>query len=283
KKLREQSLNTKPSISSERAALLTEFYKSDRAKKVSNPVKRALAFKYILENKSICINKGELIVGERGPTPRATPTYPEITIHSLNDLDILNSREKTSYSVNEDTKKLYEKDIIPFWKGQSIRDRIFEEVSDEWKAAFEAGIFTEFMEQRAPGHTVLGGKIYKNGLLDIKAEIRESIQNLDFLTDPEAYEKREELKALDICADALIHFAQRHAEEVSKLAKKEKRPERKKELEKIASICSHVPAHAPQDLWEALQYYWFVHLGVITELNGWDSFNPGRLDQHLYP
>jgi len=29
--------------------------------------------------------------------------------------------------------------------------------------------------------------------------------------------------------------------------------------------------------------YWFVHLGVITELNTWDSFNPGRLDQHLYP
>lgn len=29
--------------------------------------------------------------------------------------------------------------------------------------------------------------------------------------------------------------------------------------------------------------YWFVHIGVITELNTWDAFNPGRLDQHLYP
>jgi len=32
-----------------------------------------------------------------------------------------------------------------------------------------------------------------------------------------------------------------------------------------------------------LQAYWFIHIGVITELNTWDSFNPGRLDQHLYP
>jgi len=32
-----------------------------------------------------------------------------------------------------------------------------------------------------------------------------------------------------------------------------------------------------------LQHYWFIHLGVITEYNTWDSFNPGRLDQHLYP
>jgi formate C-acetyltransferase len=29
--------------------------------------------------------------------------------------------------------------------------------------------------------------------------------------------------------------------------------------------------------------YWFIHLGVVTELNVWDSFNPGRLDQHLNP
>jgi formate C-acetyltransferase len=44
-----------------------------------------------------------------------------------------------------------------------------------------------------------------------------------------------------------------------------------------------VPAHPPRDFWEALQYYWFVHLGVTIELNTWDAFNPGRLDQHLYP
>ncbi len=51
----------------------------------------------------------------------------------------------------------------------------------------------------------------------------------------------------------------------------------------MARICRKVPANAPETFHEMLQYYWFVHLGVITELNTWDSFNPGRLDQHLYP
>jgi len=44
-----------------------------------------------------------------------------------------------------------------------------------------------------------------------------------------------------------------------------------------------VPAQAPRNFWEALQYYWFVHLGVTSELNTWDAFCPGHLDQHLYP
>ncbi len=283
KKLRKQSLNIKPYISPERARLITEFYKSDIANRVSAPVRRALAFKHILERKAICINAGELIVGERGLAPKATPTYPEITAHSLQDLNILDTRKKTSFSVDEDTKKFYKEELIPFWRGKSIRDRIFEEMSQEWKDAFEAGIFTEFMEQRAPGHTVLDDKIYKKGFIDFKKDIEDNIEKLDFLNDPEAYKKREELKAMAICVEALIMYAGRHAEKVKKLAQKEKNPRRKKELKRIAQNCTRVPAQTPRDFWEALQYYWFVHLGVIIEFNTWDSFNPGRLDQHLYP
>lgn len=283
KKLREQSVNTKPFISTERALLLTQFYKSPKAKKVSIPVKRALAFKYILENKKININEGELIVGERGPSPRATPTYPEINTHSLKDLDILNSRKKTSYSVSPEVKTLYKKEIIPFWRGQSIRERIFNEVSEQWKDAYEAGVFTEFMEQRAPGHTVLDDKIYKKGFVDFKNDIQKSLGQLDLLNDPEAFYKKQELRAMAIAADGLMILAKRYSEKAKKMAKKETDKQRKKELQKISEICSHVPAHAPRNYWEALQHYWFVHLGVITELNGWDSFNPGRLDQHLYP
>ncbi len=283
KKLREQSLNIRPYISPERAKLVTEFYKSDISNKVSPPVRRALAFKYLLEHKALCINERELIVGERGPAPKATPTYPEINAHSLEDLRILDTREKTSFAVDEETKRIYKDEIIPFWKGKAIRDRIFSEMSEEWKAAYEAGVFTEFMEQRAPGHTVLDDKIYKKGFLDFKKDIKRSIENLDFLNDQEAYKKREELKAMEICSDALIMYAERHAEKARELAKKESNPERKKELERIAENCSHVPAHPPKDFWEALQYYWFVHLGVIIEFNTWDSFNPGRLDQHLFP
>jgi formate C-acetyltransferase len=236
-----------------------------------------------MENKAVCINEGELIVGERGPAPKATPTYPEVTCHSLEDLDILDTRPKTSFKVDAETKRAYKEEIIPFWKGRSMRDRIMSEMTPEWQDAYEAGIFTEFMEQRAPGHTVLDGKIYKKGMLDFKKDIRESMARLDFLNDPEAFDKQEELRAIGITADALIVYARRHAAKARELAKKEKSAARKKELGRIAEVCERVPAHAPRDFHEALQYYWFVHLGVITEYNTWDSFNPGRLDQHLWP
>lgn len=283
KKLREQSLNAIPTLSDERAQLLTQFYKSGEAEKVSIPIARALAFKYLLENKKLCVNEGELIVGERGPEPKATPTYPELCVHSLHDLELLNSRPKVWFKVNDKTKSIYENEIIPFWKGRSIRDKIFNEVDQDWKDCYDAGIFTEFMEQRAPGHTVLDDKIFKKGMLDFKKEIQASITNLNFYNESNAFEKREELRAMEICCDALISFAHRYSKKLFELASIEKDKQRKNELETLAGICERVPANAPCTFWEALQYYWFVHLGVITELNTWDSFNPGRLDQHLYP
>ncbi len=283
RKLRTQSLEATPSISAERAKLVTEFYRSPEARGLSAPIQHALAFKHIMERKAVSINDGELIVGERGPAPKATPTYPEVCIHSLQDLQFLNDRKKTAFTADEETRKVYADEIIPFWKGRSQRDRIFGEMTQEWIEAYEAGIFTEFMEQRAPGHTVLDGKIYKKGMHDFKADIAKSLAGLDFLSDPEAYDKQEELRAMDVAADALITFAGRHAARAREMAAAETDPVRKSELERIATVCDHVPAHAPRDFWEALQYYWFVHLGVITEYNTWDSFNPGRLDQHLWP
>ncbi|HEY76742.1 MAG TPA: glycyl radical protein [Thermoflexia bacterium] len=281
-RLRQQSLEARPTLSTERAELLTAFYKQDIGP-VSEPVRRALAFQYLMEHRTIYIGDGELIVGEKGPFPKAAPTYPELCCHSLEDLDILNSREKISFIVTEEARRVYEEEIIPFWRGKSMRDRIFREMTDEWKAAYEAGVFTEFMEQRAPGHTVLDDKIYRKGFLDFRREIEESLARLDYLNDPEAYDKQEELKAMRICVDALIRFAERHAEKAEELARQEQDPQRRAELERIAEVCRHVPAHPPRDFWEAIQYYWFVHLGVTTELNTWDAFSPGRLDQHLYP
>jgi formate C-acetyltransferase len=236
-----------------------------------------------MENKTIYIGSDELIVGERGPAPKATPTYPELCCHSMEDLEILNSRQKISYRVDEEAKAIHREQIIPYWRGRSMRDLIFEEMSREWKDAYEAGIFTEFMEQRAPGHTALGDVIYGKGLLDLKSEVETSLSRLDFLNDPEAYLKQEELRAMGAVADAVMRFAERHAEKAWQMAANEPNPDRQAELRKIAEVCRHVAAHAPRDFWEALQAYWFVHLGVISELNTWDSFCPGRLDQHLYP
>jgi formate C-acetyltransferase len=154
-------------------------------------------------------------------------------------------------------------------------------MEQKWHQAFNAGVFTEFMEQRAPGHAILDDKIYCKGMLDFKKTIAENQKKLDYFNDGRAYDKDQEYQAMDICADAVIIFAQRHAEKARELAQQESDPVRRGELEQIAEVCSYVPANAPRNFWEALQSYWFVHLSVITELNTWDSFNPGRLDQHL--
>ena len=295
-KLREQSLNAVNCISSERALLVTEFYQSGRDADVSIPVMRALTLEYILKNKSICINEGELIVGERGPAPKACPTYPEINVHSLKDLEILDSRKKVSFKADEETKRIYTEKIIPFWSGKSSRDRIMQAMDKEWLDAYKAGVFTEFQEQRAPGHTVAGDRLYKKGMQELIEEIRDSRSAINWESDPDAQAKSEELKAMEIAANAIILFANRHADKLEELAGKimgdtgfEIRDDtseignRRSEIEELARICRRIPANAPKTFHEALQHYWFIHVGVITELNPWDSFNPGRLDQHLYP
>ncbi len=281
-RLRAESLAATPTLSAERAILMTDFYRQERGL-TSAPMRRARAFQHLMEHKTIYIGDGELIVGEKGPAPKAAPTYPELCCHTLEDLDILNSREKIAFAVSPETRQLYEQEIIPFWRGRTMRELIFAEMTDEWKAAYEAGVFTEFMEQRSPGHTVLDDKIYRKGMLDFKADIERALAELDDLNDPTAYARQEQLRAMAICADALIRFARRHADKARELAQEERDPQRRQELERIAQVCERVPAHPPRDFWEALQYYWFVHLGVTSELNPWDAFNPGKLDQHLLP
>lgn len=280
-RLRQASLDASPSISCERARLITEFYR-DHNGKHSIPVMRALSFAYLCERKTLFIGSDELIVGERGPAPKAVPTFPELTCHTVDDLRTLDSRPKTQYSVDQECLEIYEEQIIPYWSDRTMRDKIFDAMTPEWLDAYEAGIFTEFMEQRAPGHTVLDDKIYRRGLLDFKRDIASAVEALDLTNDCEAYQKREQLRAMDIACDAAILFAMRHATLAEELAQNETDPRRKEELAKIADVCRHVPAHAPRDFQESLQSYWFCHLAVITELNGWDAFSPGHLDQHLW-
>jgi formate C-acetyltransferase len=281
-RLRKLSVETEPSLSIERALHETAFYKENYGKH-SIPVLRALNFLDHCRKKTLYIGDDELIVAERGPTPKAVPTFPELTCHSVEDFHVLNTRDQQRYTISEEDIATYAREVIPYWQGKTIRERIFSHVPDEWRAAYEAGLFTEFMEQRAPGHTALDGQIYRQGMLDFKKQIATEIAALDFINDPEATDKAEELKAMDISCDAAIVFAERHADLAEQMAAAESNPQRAAELRKIAEVCRWVPANAPRTFHEAIQMYWFVHLGTITELNGWDAMNPGHFDQHLAP
>ncbi len=281
-KLRKLSVEAEPSLSIERALHETAFYKENYGK-YSVPVLRAMNFMDHCQKKTIYLGEGELIVGERGPKPKCVSTFPELTCHSVEDFHVLNTRDMQRYTISRQDIDTYEKEVIPYWQGKTQRERIFSHVPSEWRAAYEAGLFTEFMEQRAPGHTALDGKIYQKGMLDFKKEIAANLAALDYLNDPEATDKAEQWKAMDISCDAVIVFAERHADLAEKLAAVENDTKRAAELRRIAEVCRWVPAHAPRNLWEAIQMYWFVHLGTITELNGWDAMNPGHFDQHLAP
>ena len=286
--LREVSLNAVNRISAERALLVTQFYETGIDREVSVPVMRAMTLDHILAHKELCYTQGELIVGERGPAPKACPTFPEICLHSLDDLDILDKRKKVSFKVDAATRQRYKETIIPFWSGKSNRDRVMSSVPSDWMDAYTAGVFTEFQEQRGPGHTVAGDKIYRKGMLDLISEIRDAWSAIDWKKDPRSLAKDQELKGMEIAANAVIRYAERYVEKLENIVSQitgadDASNTTCREIQELASICRHVPAHAPRTFHEALQYYWFVHLCVITELNPWDSFNPGRLDQHLFP
>lgn len=282
RKLRKQSLETEPHIYMERADLETDAYMLYEGS-VSVPELRALAFKHFMEHKTLCINDGELIVGEKGDGPQAAPSFPELCCHTVEDMKIMNARDLIYFRVTEEDLKLQEEKIIPFWEKRSVRHKILANMTEEWKNAYAAGIFTEFMEQRGPGHTVGSEKIYKKGFLDYKNDIIEARNNLDFLNDKEAFDKKSQLNAMEICCDAIIILGERYAAYARELAAKETDETRKAELLQIAENCDVVPAHAPKTFWQAIQMYWFVHLGVTTELNPWDAYSPGRFDQHLNP
>jgi formate C-acetyltransferase len=283
KDLRNKTRQKEVTISHERADLVTDFFTTYVSMEESIPVQRALCLKHVLENKKIFIDDNELIVGERGPAPKAVPTYPEICLHSLDDLEMLDSRPKVAYKVSKETKAIYKEKIIPFWKGKTIREKIFAAMEDQWIDSFNAGIFTEFQEQRSPGHTAGGELIYQKGFNDLKTDIGRCLLGIDFFKDKDALEKQEVLKSFYIAADALVIFANRHADELDCRANGEKNKKRKSELENMARVCRRVPANKPETFHEALQYYWFLHVGIITELNPWDAYNPGRFDQNLYP
>ncbi|EHI98733.1 pyruvate formate-lyase PFL [Clostridium sp. DL-VIII] len=282
KKLRKQSVDTEAHIYMERAKIMTETYKEYEGT-VSVPELRAICLKNYFSKKTLCINEGELIVGEKGDGPQAAPTFPELCCHTIEDMHVMNDRDLISFNVKDKDYAYQEEVIIPFWKNRSIRNLILRNMSNEWKNAYECGIFTEFMEQRGPGHTVGSGKIYEKGFLDYKEDIKKAITELDFLNDAEALDKKNQLSAMSIACDAIIILGERYAKLAREEAEKTSDPSWKADLLQIAENCEVVPAHKPKTYWQALQMYWFVHLGVTSELNPWDAYSPGRLDQHIYP
>src|SRR5699024_213975 len=74
-KLKEMQEKVKPSFSSERARLVTESY--EMFKDEPQVIAKAKMLEHILNNMTIFIQEGELIVGNHTNKPRCAPVYPE--------------------------------------------------------------------------------------------------------------------------------------------------------------------------------------------------------------
>ena len=280
-RLRERLLEVRPQIFAERALLVTEAYREAETDPVA--ICRAKALDQILRKGSISINSDELIVGCKVPLPKGSPVYPEFNVKWLEDeLDTLAGREETSFGVAEETKTALKEQVIPYWKGRTVYDRIVEKAPGQAFDAADEGLLFHYYIDRSIGHiSVNYEKVLNSGLSGIKSEIKARTAILseaqdDFLQKSAFYD------ALLMVADAAIAFAQRHAAMASDLAAGCDDAVRRAELENIARICRRVPEYPAETLHQALQSFWFVHLILNLESNSY-AISPGRFCQYIYP
>lgn len=231
----------------------------------------------------IHILDGELIVGNQAAKPRAGLIFPEFQWDlTWNEMDTWPTRPGDKFKITEEQKKIL-REVLEYWKGKTVKDRVFATLPEEVKKALTDGVMSNANYlMSGHGHFIPNfEKVLKVGLNGIKNEILEKMKKLD----PSAldyYKKVTFYKALLIATDAAVMFARRYAGLARELAAKESDPQRKEELEKIAEICEWVPANPARNFWEALQSVWFIQLIPQIEVNGL-AVALGRFDQYMYP
>ena len=173
KALRKLSENTQAHIDMERAKSETETYKKYEGE-LSIPELRAQVLKDYFSTKSLYIGDGELIVGEKGNEPWAAPTFPELCCHTVEDMHVMNDRDLISFKVKEEDYKYQEDVIIPYWEKRSIRKKILDNMTPQWKDCYEAGIVYRVHGAERTGTYGRICEDLRKGFLDYKEDIPES-------------------------------------------------------------------------------------------------------------
>ena len=281
-KATERVLATKPSIDLENARLLTEsFMKTEGEPMV---VRKAKGFRERCQRKTVFIWDDELIVGCAGSKIRAGILCPDVCWPVLdNELDTISTRPQDPFLITEEDKKLFNDFIKPYWKGRSLQEAWRARMPDELRQLMDnAVIFADLRAIRGPGELTADYEwVITSGIKGTRQRIEEKLASLDVATY-EGYEKSIYLNALLIVCDGIVTLAERYAQLAEKMAAEEKDPQRKAELEKIARICQWVPDNPPRTFEETLQAFYFYHICILIEQQA-PSYNPGRMDQYLYP
>jgi len=284
-RLRNELLDTVPVVCPERARYFTEAMKASEGQPIV--LRRARAFAKVLEQMSIYIRDGELIVGNQASKPRAAPVFPEYSVEwILNEFkgDPYHTWERPNdvYEYDEDTKR----DIltaIEYWRGKTVYETVRSLIANEAGQAWDiAAIDDDWVTQNGFGNILPNyATILAEGLGGLIARAEAQIDSLD-LTQPGAAKQEWFLQAAIMGNRAVIDFAHRFAKELGRRAKEEDDATRKAELETMAHNCRCVPERPPTTFWEALQAIWFIHCCIQIETNG-IAISFGRLDQFLWP
>jgi len=271
----------RPEVFAERALLVTRAYAETEGQPML--LRRARAMAEILGGVTVLIRDGELIVGCKTPAILGSPLYPEVACDWVEqELDTMAARPEAPFEVSEETKELLRSQVLDYWRGKQVYNRIMEALSDDLLQATEEGLFFHYFLNRTIGHiTVDYQRVLEKGFLGLKAEVEAELARVDYEAAG-CLNKIHLLRAMAICCDAAICLAGRYAAEAKRLAATESNPARQGELIRMAEICRRVPAHPARTFHEALQSFYFVHLMLNLETNGY-AIGPGRFDQYLYP
>ncbi len=271
----------RPEVSAERAVLVTRSY----ARTEGQPIlmRRAHMMWDLLNGSTVLIRPGELIVGCKTPAILGSPLYPEIASDWVeSELDTIALREEAPFDLSPETKQILRDQVFDYWRGKQVYDRIVQVLPEDVQRAADEGVFFHYYLNRTIGHiTVDYERVLKKGFLGLKEEIEQDLAQVN-LAEPGSLGKIHLLRAMSLSCDAAVRFAERYADEAERLAALESDPNRRTELTEMAEICRRVPAYPATTFHQALQSFWFVHLILNLETNGY-AIGPGRFDQYLYP
>ncbi|WHH58063.1 formate C-acetyltransferase/glycerol dehydratase family glycyl radical enzyme [Petroclostridium sp. X23] len=283
--LREKLFSVQPQICPERARYFTESMKNTEGEHIA--VRRAKAFAHVLENMSLYMSDGELIVGNQAGSPKASPVYPEYSTEWLKQEFNgspyhLHERPGDKFYYTDETKNEI-MDILSYWNGKSLFETFREILPEDCKQAWDIGVIDDtWVSSAGLGNVIVDyGLVLTKGLNGVIKKAEDRMAGLD-LTMPGEINKYWFLQSVIIANKAIIRFANRFAGKCEQMAKNEKDEAKKKELLAIAENCRTVPANPVKNFWQAVQSVWFVLLMLHIETNG-HAISLGRFDQYLYP
>ena len=282
-RLKEKVFDTYPEIDLEDAKLLTQSFLETQGEALVT--RKAKAFLKQCQEKSVKIWDDELIVGNAGSKIRGGILSADVCWSVLDrELETINTREYDKFRLLPEDKKDFEEIIRPYWKGgvQTVKSWLARIPADVAALRDNGALYIDKKAVRGWGEVTAGYEWFiSNGVEGLRKKILARKSELD-ATVPGDYEKEIYLDALLIVCEGMETLAERYAIEAERLAALEGDGRRKAELREIAAVCRQVPAYPARTFREAMQSFYFYQICIFMEQNA-AAYNPGRMDQYLYP